>query len=275
MSKDNKVEHELVSFSKNLTALRNQNGLSQENVANSTGISQSTLSGFESYYKHSNSASAKTPSLKQALTIAHHFNVGIGDMVDRDISTDTKNLEMLQPEEIHGARHQVSPLPLLRFVNTSFCLYYYSDTDITGKIRIGHLYTNHQCGKGHNFVSGHLKSEAQEYHCKVVIEHPSYIYIFGNNSHNPERLFIVLNEPRFTTRTRKYQCGVGLMISEGSSGNQFVQKVVVTGTELKSEHHEIIRKWLDMGDRPKFGYSLPKEEDKELYEWYKLNYTTR
>lgn len=261
------IKAALDSFADNMVILRNQKGLSQASIADDLRIPQSTLSAFET--------KRRRPTLEQALMIAHQLGKGIGDLVYRDIGIDTQNLEALQPEVIKGTRQQISPLPLKRFVNTTFSIYYYSNTDTTRKIRVGHLVMNQQCGKEYSFVSGQLKTEAQEYNCKLVVEHPSYIYIFGNNCHNPERLFIVLNEPKFTTRIRKYQCGVGLMISEGSSGDQFVQKVVVTVSELRNEHYDSIKKWLDMGNHSSCGYSLPKLEDSDLYEWYKANYQTR
>lgn len=261
------VEGALDSFADNMVILRNQKGLSQTSISNTLSIPQSTISAFET--------KKRRPTLEQALMIAHLFGKGIGDLVYRDFELDMQNLEALQPEAIRGARQPISSLPLKRFDNTTFSIYYYSNTDTTGKIRVGNLIMNQQCGKDYSFVSGRLKTEAQEYNCKLVVEHPSYIYIFGNNCHNPERLFIVLNEPRFTTRIRKYQCGVGLMISEGSSGDQFVQKVVVTVSELRYEHYNSIKKWLDMSNHSISGYSLQKNEDKDLYEWYKANYPTR
>lgn len=261
------INNELFRFGQNLVFLRKEKEWTQENIAFETGISQSLISEYEN--------NRKGPTLENALKIALALDVSLGEMVDCDLENSTNKIRNMDAEEWKGMRRVNHPRPLRRFTHIELYMYYYSDTDISKAIRKGKITLKGNFGKHGNFILGKIVTDSQEYSCKLIIEHPKYIYIYGDNRHNPERMFIALHEPRYATRDEKYRGGIGIAVSEGSSQGLYTQKVILVNpkfiTEMDEKHNKEIAKMLYMNMPLKNGYTLTRDDDREFYEWYKNN----
>ena len=261
------VNNELFRFGQNLAFLRNEKGWTQETIAGETGISQSLISAYEN--------NEKRPTLERALKIALALDVSLGDMVDCDLENSTNKIRNMGAEEWKGIRRVNHPRPLRRFTHITLFMYYYSDTDKSKSIRKGTISLPGCYGEHGNFVLGEIVTDSQEYSCKLIIEHPKYVYIYGDNKQNPERMFIALHEPRYARRDEKYKGGIGIAISEGSSQGLYTQKVLLVNPEfitvVDEKHNKEISDMLYMDTPLNNGYTLTKDDDRKFYEWYKNN----
>lgn len=264
MDKKDELNTELSRFGKNLAFLRNELKWSQENLSLETGLSQSTISDYE--------RNNKTPSLENALKIAMTLDVSLGEMVDCDLENSTNKIRNMGAEEWKGIRRVNHPIPLRKFTHIELYMYYYSDTDEDKAIRKGKISLPGCFGNHANFIFGTIETDSQEYSCKLIIEHPRYIYIYGDNKQNPERMFIALHEPRYARRGKKYKGGIGLVVSEGSSQGLYAQKVILVNQDLDERYNRDLSNMLDMDTSIKNGYTLTKDDDRAFYEWYKRNF---
>ena len=242
------VNNELFRFGQNLAFLRNEKGWTQETIAGETGISQSLISAYEN--------NEKRPTLEKALKIALALDVSLGEMVDCDLENSTNKIRNMGAEEWKGIRRVNHPRPLRRFTHITLFMYYYSDTDKSKSIRKGTISLPGCYGEHGNFV-------------------PKYVYIYGDNKQNPERMFIALHEPRYARRDEKYKGGIGIAISEGSSQGLYTQKVLLVNPEfitvVDEKHNKEISDMLYMDTPLNNGYTLTKDDDRKFYEWYKNN----
>lgn len=170
---------------------------------------------------------------------------------------------------MHGAKYRSFVGGLRRYENLTLYCYYYSG-EAEYNIREGVLALDQREGNTGSFVAGILKTNSQEYICKLVVEHPMYIYIFGENRINPERTFIVLHEPKYSKQNKPYVGGVGLCVSEGSSKEPYMQKILLSSIQLSIEKQkDSIKQFLSLEQTDFIGFSLSIDEDKRFYEFFK------
>lgn len=255
------INSALGSFASNITYLRKKRHLSQTKFAEQVGsISQTAISKIETL--------TQIPTLEQALRIARAYNVTLEQLIDRDFTKYDEQTEKNYPDgSIKGHRPQPEPEILDRYENTVVYCYYYSGISASS-LREGTLTLTERCGGEGTFVAGILQTNSQTYDIKLVVEHPKYIYVFGNNQHNPERMFTVLHEPRYTTQQKPYWGGIGIVVSENSRMNPYVQKVVLSSVRIDIEqHHDTLHTYLTMPISNGLGCEITQDDDFDFYDW--------
>lgn len=248
-------------FGTNVAHLRKKNKLSQAKLAEKTEIfSQSVISKIEK--------STQMPTLDQALRIAKALSVTLDELTGHDFRKYDEQTEKHYPGgTIKGHRPQPEPEILNRYEDSVVYCYYYSGIS-SSKLREGKLTLTQRCGGEGKFVAGTLVTSSQVYDCKLVVEHPKYIYVFGNNQHNPERMFTVLHEPRYTTQQKPYWGGIGIVVSENSRSNPYVQKVVLSSVKINIEQHQdTLHEYLKMPINNGLGFEITEQEDYIFYDW--------
>lgn len=213
------LENSLQLFAKNLHFLRAQNNEKQDVLAHAIGISQSMISSYEK--------GIKMPSLEIAFRICAHYDVSMSELLEVDFERYTHIRHKMPRAALGGVRKMLNPKILTRFENIELYCYYYSGVGNKKNLRSGQLSLYGRGGENGSFVFGKLKT-AQLYLCKLVVEHPQYIYLFGDNVKNPERMMMVFHEPRFTEGKKVYCGGIGFCLSIGSAKRPVFQKVLLT-----------------------------------------------
>lgn len=246
-------------FSKNLRYLRKQKNEKQDALAHAIGISQSMISGYEK--------GVKLPSAEVAFLICDHYDVSMSELFEVDLKHYTQISHKMPSAALIGVRKMANPQILSRFENTTLHCYYYSGASNKKKLRHGLLRLYGRGGEKGSFVFGKLKT-AQSYLCKLVVEHPQYIYLFGDNEKNPERMVMVFHEPRYTEGEQVYCGGVGFCLSVGSEKQPVFQKVLLASKDFDLEK-EADRQYLDSClklDDDVYEYILTEDDDFGLYE---------
>lgn len=255
------IDTALNMFATNLAYLRKKRELTQEALALEVGtISQSIISKLE--------RKDQSPTLDHAVRLAWALGVTIDELIRPDlIKYDERTAKYFPNGSIKGRRPQPEPEVLDRYENSTVYCYYYSGI-VTPTLREGVLTLTERCGGGGKFVAGILETNSQIYDCKLIIEHPNYLYIFGNNQINPERMFTVLHEPRYTKQQKPYWGGIGIVISENSSQNPYVQKILLSSVRIDTEKYcEDLKKYLFIPMSNCIGYEITKDEDHAFYDW--------
>lgn len=248
-------------FALNLKFLRKKHKITQDVLSYEVGVGQSVISDYE--------RERAIPSLETALRISEYFDIGLGEMLDCDLNTFKGRPKQSAEQAMHGAKYRSFVGGLRRYENLILYCYYYSG-EAEYNIREGVLTLDRREGITGSFVAGILKTNSQEYICKLVVEHPLYIYIFGENRINPERTFIVLHEPKYSQQNKPYVGGVGLCVSEGSSKEPYMQKILLSSIQLSIEtQKDSIKQFLSLDQTDLIGFSLNKEDDKLFYKFFK------
>ena len=245
-------------FAKNLHFLRAQNNEKQDVLADAIGISQSMISNYEK--------GTKMPSLEIASRICAHYDVSMSELFEVDFEHYTNISHQMSRAALVGVRKMNNPQILTKFENIELYCYYYSGVGDKKELRSGQLSLRERGGKNGSFVFGQLKT-AQLYLCKLVVEHPQYIYLFGDNVKNPERMMMVFYEPRFTEGKKVYCGGIGFCLSIGSAKRPVFQKVLLTSKPFNLELEENCQ-YLDSClklDDEVYEYILYEDADFSLY----------
>lgn len=246
-------------FSKNLRFLRAKNEEKQEALAYAVGISQSVISGYEK--------GVKLPSAEIAFRICDHYDVSMSELFEVDLEYYTQISHKMPSAALIGVRKMANPQILSRFENKTLYCYYYSGASGRKDLRQGLLSLGGRGGERGSFVFGELKT-AQSYYCKLVVEHPQYIYLFGDNEKNPERMVMVFHEPRYTEGKQVYSGGVGFCLSVGSEKLPVFQKVLLASKAFdlnKAADRQYLDSCLKLNDGA-YEHILSENDDFGLYE---------
>lgn len=260
------AEQSLEMFASNLRVLRKVKKLSQDAFDVEEGhLQQSTISRIE---KH-----RQDPSLKQAILISRILGVPLNKMLSEDYSAFRRNTKKFFPGgTIKGKRPSTDTDTFKRFKGVKLFCYYYSGSG-TLSLREGNLIIQDRCGGEGLFIAGKLETHSQVYDCKIVVEHPSYIFVFGNNHNIPERIFIVLHEPRYTEQQKSYIGGIGIVVSENSNQVPYAQKIVFSQHKLSIEKHQtVLSNFLQVSTNDKYGFCLESDIDNRFYNWLRDQY---
>lgn len=218
-------------FRKNVTFLMSQSGKTYAELANELGINPSSV--WRMFNKN-----CTCPTLDQIIVICKYFNESIDDMININIE-DWKNERKIHSVNINekfGRQTTASRLVYKRYERNTYYIYY-----LTGQLkfalRSGELKTLNTYEKG-GYVNAELKLQnGNTYKCKVVIDHPTYLYIYCINDNNVERLLIVLQEKRYSKK--EHLGGIGAALWEGSNYRPTFQKMIISKYELNLEDDSI------------------------------------
>lgn len=246
-------------FSKNLRYLRTQKNEKQDALAGAIHISQGMISNYEK--------GAKLPSMEVAFRICDYYDVSMSELFEVDLEYYTQISRKMPSAALIGVRQMANPQILSRFENITLHCYYYSGVSQEKKLRHGILTLYKRGGKKGSFVFGQLTT-AQSYLCKLIVEHPKYIYLFGDNEKNPERMMMVLHEPRYTEGKQVYCGGIGFCLSVGSENLPVFQKVVLTSKAFdltRDSDCQTLNAYLKLSDGV-LEYILSENGDFDLYQ---------
>lgn len=255
-------------FRDNMRYLREGKRYTQSLIEKKYGIPQSQLSEFEK--------GSKRPYLDQAIIISEVAHESLDDMIylnmeERDANWKAEGQKRISirrrpafvpvDNELIGRQPLVNERLLKRFSNITYYVYYISGIK-KRKLQVGKLQLKPKRPNS-SLILGNLRTNSQEYDCKLVIEHPLYIYLFGNNKDNTERLTLMLHEPKSRYDSKPYKGGLGIVMMEGSNGIPSFQRMGISKCALPQDERLI--EFLQLHVTNGYRCEVTRKEDSAFY----------
>lgn len=251
-------------FRKNVAFLMSQSGKTYAELSNELGINPSSVSRMFNQNR-------TCPTLDQIVVICKYFDESIDDMINIDIEDWEKErkIHSANMNEKFGRQTFASRSVYMRYEDTTYYIYYLTGQS-SFKLRTGELNILKTYEKG-GYINGELKLQnGNTYKCKVVIDHPAYLYIYCINDNDVERLLIVLQEKRYSNK--KYLGGIGAALWEGSNYRPTFQKMIVSKYEIKLNSDSIedkIVSLLSVQSSSSFHLFISEKDENEIYGIFK------
>lgn len=222
-------------FMKNIKFLRNKADLSQAEFGHMIGVSQHTVSQYESGKKIN-------PSLDTLILISEHTNTSIESLLTIQLEENLYNYGTRKPKN--------GPAEYSYFEGMTYYVYYLTES-ITNPFYKGHIIMDDKYDRDHSFLHGKAFT-GHEYDCKMVIEGTDNFYIYGTEVNLPRRFHLQMYYPDFR-KEDKYQAGLGILSRLNTSKQIAGMRLAVTSKELNLENPYIrneLKGYLTAGENP-------------------------